>query len=139
MSFVFITLFVLVSFLLILVILLQPGKGSGMGAIGGGGGGGTVFGARGAVGFLGKMTGWLAAAFMVLALILARMSIDSSGVTPGLKTTPQPLQEVTETGAPPIAGEEVAPTAPTAPVAGDEAKPAEEAAPAAPAAPEGGE
>lgn len=83
MQFILIFLFVVVCALLCLVILLQPGKGSGMGAIGGGGaGGGTMFGARGAVGFLGKLTGWLAAAFMILSLFLARASINQSAVNP---------------------------------------------------------
>lgn len=92
MKTVLILLFALICFLLVLVILLQPGRGSGMGAIGGGGSQ-TMFGARGAVGFLGKMTGWLAASFMVLALVLARMSISSSSVV----ADQQPAQQ--ESGA----------------------------------------
>ena len=77
-------LYVSVSALLMLVILLQPGKGSGLGAIGGGGGA-SMFGARGAVGFLGKLTGWLAGLFMVLALVMARMSLDAGSIAPRTK------------------------------------------------------
>ena len=48
----------------------------------GGGGGASVFGSRGAVGFLGKLTAWLAALFMVIALVLARLSLEGSAVVP---------------------------------------------------------
>ena len=81
MQTVIIILYVVVCSLLTLVILLQPGKGGGMGAIGGGGGA-SVFGSRGAVGFLGKLTAWLAALFMVIALVLARLSLEGSAVVP---------------------------------------------------------
>lgn len=87
MQSVIIILYVSVSLLLVLVIMLQPGKGSGLGAIGGGGGGASMFGARGAAGFLGKLTGWLAALFMILALTMARMSLDTGSITPVAKTT----------------------------------------------------
>ena len=87
MQSVIIILYVAVSLLLVLVIMLQPGKGSGLGAIGGGGGG-SMFGARGAVGFLGKLTGWLAALFMILALTMARMSLDTGSIAPVAKKTP---------------------------------------------------
>ena len=87
MQSVIIILYVAVSLLLVLVIMLQPGKGSGLGAIGGGGGG-SMFGARGAVGFLGKLTGWLAAIFMVLALVLARLSLDTGSIAPTSKAAP---------------------------------------------------
>ena len=86
MQSVIIILYVAVSLLLVLVIMLQPGKGSGLGAIGGGGGG-SMFGARGAVGFLGKLTGWLAALFMILALTMARMSLDTGSIAPVAKKT----------------------------------------------------
>ena len=78
---VLIILYVIVCGLLTLIILLQPGKGGGLGAMGGGGGG-TMFGSRGAVGFLGKLTAWLAAIFMVIALLLARFSLEGSAVAP---------------------------------------------------------
>ena len=84
MEITLIIVFVLTALLLNLVIVLQPGKGGGMGAIGGGGGTGgasSVFGARGAVPLLSKLTGWLAAIFMLLSLGLARISLDKSAVT----------------------------------------------------------
>ncbi len=64
-------LFVLLSFTMIIVILLQAGKGQGLaGAIGGGAAGGSVFGGRGAADFLSKATTWIAAAYMVLAIVI---------------------------------------------------------------------
>ncbi len=62
---------------LILVILLQTGKGAGIGAAFGGGSQ-TVFGPRGAGSFIGKLTGGVAAAFMLSSLILAYMSSSSA-------------------------------------------------------------
>jgi preprotein translocase subunit SecG len=63
---------------LILVILLQTGKGAGIGAAFGGGGSQTVFGPRGAGSFIGKLTGGVAAAFMITSLVLAYLSSSSS-------------------------------------------------------------
>jgi len=77
---VLLILFVLVCFILTLVILLQPGKGGGMGALGGGGPAGGVFGSRGAVPFLSKMTVYLGVSFAVLVLILARMNADPTRI-----------------------------------------------------------
>lgn len=79
METIVIILYVLVATLLAVAILLQPGKGSGMGALGGGPAGG-VFGARGAVPFLAKMTVYLGIAFGVLVLVLARMNIDRPNI-----------------------------------------------------------
>jgi preprotein translocase subunit SecG len=62
---------------LILVILLQTGKGAGIGAAFGGGSQ-TVFGPRGAGSFMGKITGGVAAAFMLTSVILAYMSSSSA-------------------------------------------------------------
>ncbi|KAA3611325.1 MAG: preprotein translocase subunit SecG [Calditrichaeota bacterium] len=64
-----VTLFVLLSFLMIVIILLQAGKGQGLaGAIGGGMAGQSMFGGRGAADFLTKATTYIATAYMVLAL-----------------------------------------------------------------------
>ena len=66
-----IILFVLVCFAMVVVILLQAGKGQGLaGSIGGGGAGGSVFGGRGAADFLSKATTWIAAIYMVLAIVI---------------------------------------------------------------------
>ena len=118
MEITLIIVFVMTALLLNLVIVLQPGKGSGMGALGGGGGGGlggagaaSVFGARGAVPFLSKLTAWLAALFMLLSLGLARISLDKSAVS--VQALKPPVEATTGAGA------------------GDEAdKPADEAKPA---------
>ena len=70
-------LHVLFCVFLILVILLQTGKGSGMGAAFGGGSS-TVFGPRGAGSFIGKMTGTVAALFMLTSMTLAWISTSKS-------------------------------------------------------------
>jgi preprotein translocase subunit SecG len=76
-----VTIHVLVSIFLIFVILLQPGKGDGMGAaIGGGGGSSSVFGSRGSVTFLAKVTEVCAIIFMVTSLTLAYRSSHSDSV-----------------------------------------------------------
>ena len=120
---ILIIIYVIVSALLTLVILLQPGKGGGMGAIGGGGGG-TVFGSRGAVGFLGKLTGWLAAVFMVIALLLARFSLEGSAVAPvaAAKASDSKSQEVDDAAAGATGIEIVAPVEEAAPAEAAPAK-----------------
>jgi preprotein translocase subunit SecG len=64
-------LFVLVSFSLVVVILLQAGKGQGLaGSIGGGPGSNSIFGSRGAADFLSKATTWMAAMYMIIAILI---------------------------------------------------------------------
>jgi preprotein translocase subunit SecG len=67
----FIVLHVLVGIALIVLVLLQHGKGADAGAAFGSGASGTVFGARGAAGFLTKLTGWLVASFFATSLAMA--------------------------------------------------------------------
>jgi preprotein translocase subunit SecG len=75
------TLHIVVSVFLIFVILLQPGKGDAMAAFGGGGGGAnTVFGGRGSVTFLSKVTTVCAIIFMFTSLTLAYRSSHSDSV-----------------------------------------------------------
>ena len=76
------TVHVLVSIFMIFVILLQPGKGEGMGGAFGGGGGNsnTVFGGRGSVTFLSKVTTACAIIFMFTSLTLAYRSSHSDSV-----------------------------------------------------------
>jgi preprotein translocase subunit SecG len=75
------TLHVFVSVFLIFVILLQPGKGDAMAAFAGGGGGAnTVFGGRGSVTFLSKVTSVCAIIFMITSLTLAWRSSHSDSV-----------------------------------------------------------
>lgn len=76
-----VTLHVVVSVFLIFVILLQPGKGDAMSTFtGGGGGANTVFGGRGSVTFLSKVTTVCAVIFMVTSLTLAYRSSHSDSV-----------------------------------------------------------
>ena len=60
---------VLVCFALILIVLLQAGKGAEMGAAFGGASQ-TIFGSSGAMGFLSKLTTFVAVLFMITSLIL---------------------------------------------------------------------
>jgi preprotein translocase subunit SecG len=81
--FAFITsVHVFVSIFIIFVILLQPGKGDGMAAFSGGGGGSSssVFGGRGSVTFLSKVTTVCAIIFMITSLTLAWKSSHSDSV-----------------------------------------------------------
>ncbi len=76
-----ITIHVIVSVFLIFVILLQPGKGDAMAALAGGGGSAnTVFGGRGSVTFLSKVTAICAIVFMITSLTLAWRSSHSDSV-----------------------------------------------------------
>jgi len=74
-----IALHVIVSVFLIFVILLQPGKGDAMAALGGGSST-SVFGGRGSVTFLAKVTEVCAAIFMITSLTLAYRSSHSDSV-----------------------------------------------------------
>jgi preprotein translocase subunit SecG len=80
MSMIIVALHVVVSVFLIFVILLQPGKGDGMAALGGGGNANSVFGGRGSVTFLAKVTEVCAVIFMVTSLTLAYRSSHSDSV-----------------------------------------------------------
>ena len=71
---VFLTLFILVCMILIVVVLLQSSKGGGLAGAFGGGSDSSVLGGRSAATFLGKLTVYLAASFMALALLLAVLS-----------------------------------------------------------------
>jgi len=70
---------VLVALTLIGVVLIQRGQGADMGASFGGGGAQTLFGSRGSGSFLGKLTGGLAATFMLTSLTLAFFSQQQTG------------------------------------------------------------
>src|SRR5437588_633118 len=76
-----VTIHVVVSVFIIFVILLQPGKGDAMAAFAGGGGSSnTVFGGRGSVTFLSKVTTVCAIIFMFTSLTLAWRSSHSDSV-----------------------------------------------------------
>jgi len=71
---------VIVCIALTIVILLQSSKGGGLsGVFGGGGGMGTVFGGRGVASFLSKLTTGLAIAFLLICLILGKITSGESG------------------------------------------------------------
>jgi preprotein translocase subunit SecG len=59
------------------VVLMQRSEGGGLG-IGGGGSPGGLMSARGAADFLTRTTKWLAVAFVVLAITLAAVAVDTT-------------------------------------------------------------
>jgi preprotein translocase subunit SecG len=134
MSMLIVALHVAVSVFLIFVILLQPGKGDGMAALGGGGNASSVFGGRGSVTFLAKVTEVCAVIFMVTSLTLAYRSSHSDSVLRArrnLASEEAQKQKDTKAPAAPAAGGANAP----APAAGGTAPAVPGSAPAAPAKP----
>jgi preprotein translocase subunit SecG len=134
MSMIIVALHVVVSVFLIFVILLQPGKGDGMAALGGGGNANSVFGGRGSVTFLAKVTEVCAVIFMVTSLTLAYRSSHSDSVLRARRNlaADEAQQQKGTKGAKAPAAPAPAPTnggtAPTAPAA-PSAPPAETPAP----------
>jgi preprotein translocase subunit SecG len=62
---------VILALLLIIVVLLQSSKGGGLaGSFGGSGQFGTVFGTRRTADFLSKITWWIGASLLVLAIVI---------------------------------------------------------------------
>jgi len=76
---VLIVFHVLLAAALIAVVLVQRGPGATMGAAFGSGASGTVFGSRGATGFLTKLTSWLGVAFFGVSLTMAVLVARSGG------------------------------------------------------------
>jgi len=74
MTILFVSLHVLAALILIGLVLINRGEGANMGVSFGGGGAQTLFGSRGSGSFLGKLTGGVAALFMVTSLTLAFFS-----------------------------------------------------------------
>ena len=117
-----IILHVVVSIFLIFVILLQPGKGDAMAAFAGGGGSSqTVFGGRGSVTFLSKVTTVCAIIFMITSLTLAWRSSHSDSVLRARRNLAAQDATKTETTKPLIPTGQTAP----APVTGGAAVPAQ--------------
>lgn len=102
--------FVLLSLALIGLVLIQQGKGADMGAAFGSGASGTVFGAAGSGNFMTKLTGWVAAGFMIMSLVLATLA--GRGASSGEEHVPDAV---------PVAVEEVAPLSDVPAVPGDAA------------------
>ena len=117
-----IVLHVIVSIFLIFVILLQPGKGDAMAALAGGGGSSqTVFGGRGSVTFLSKVTTVCAIIFMITSLTLAWRSSHSDSVLRARRNLAAQDATKTETTKPLLPTGQTAP----APVTGGAAVPAQ--------------
>ena len=72
--------FSIVCVFLIITVLLQPGKSGGLGAAFGGGGN-TVFGASGGTPVFRRITTGCAVCFMLLSLLLAYLSLDTTVTT----------------------------------------------------------
>ena len=86
-----VSLYVFVCLLLIVVILLQQGKGGDIANAFGGGGSQAAFGARAGATLLTKMTTGLAAAFILLALVLAGWGqMGPASVVGGTEPAPAP-------------------------------------------------
>ncbi|MBE0505231.1 MAG: preprotein translocase subunit SecG [Marinospirillum sp.] len=75
---------VLLAIGVVALVLMQQGKGAEAGASFGGGASNTVFGSLGPIGFIGKMTGWLAAAFFATSMGLAYLATQQYGEDPAL-------------------------------------------------------
>ena len=71
MSYLLLTIHILVSISLIGIVLIQGGKGAEVGAAFGAGASNTIFGASGGQTFIGKMTAGAAVIFMLTSLALA--------------------------------------------------------------------
>src|SRR6058998_47670 len=131
-----IILHVLVAFIMVGVILLQSGKGAEIGAAFGGSSQ-TVFGARGANTFLGKLTAVTATIFMLTSLSLAIMSKQRNfSSTIGLDKPPASAPAAPSPAADSPAPAQSAPAspapAPAAPAAADPANPPSPPAPTKP-------
>ncbi len=76
--FIFLTVVqAIVAAALVGLVLMQRSEGGGLG-IGGGGSPGGLMSARGAADFLTRSTKWLAVVFVVLAIILAALAVDTT-------------------------------------------------------------
>ena len=69
---------VILAVVLVVLIILQQGKGSDLGSAFGGGSSNSLFGAVGPADFLGKLTYFIAAAFLVLTLAHAYIQKQSN-------------------------------------------------------------
>ena len=67
----------IVAAALVGLVLMQRSEGGGLG-IGGGGSPGGLMSARGAADFLTRTTKWLAVVFVVLAIVLAAVAVDTT-------------------------------------------------------------
>ena len=106
-------LFILSCIVLIVVILLQPGKAD-AGALFSSSLSSTAFGPRGTASLLAKITIGAAAAFMLIALVLALPSLQGARSVIDTTTESKPTATATPTPAPvqqPVPGGSTAPAA----------------------------
>jgi preprotein translocase subunit SecG len=83
----------LIALALVLVVLMQRSEGGGLG-LGGGGSPGGLMSARGAADFLTRTTKWLAVLFVVLAIVLAGVAVNTTSggeIDDSLKRTTKPV------------------------------------------------
>lgn len=116
---------------LVAVVLMQRSEGGGLG-LGGGGSPGGLMSARGAADFLTRTTKWLAVLFVVLAIALAAVAVDT--------TTGNDIDDSLQRTVAPVAPDPLAPVGAPDPLAPPAAAPGAAGplgavVPAAPAAP----
>src|SRR6202789_2873347 len=94
-SFVLVTLHVLVCFVLIIVIMLQSGSAADLAGAFGGAGSQTAFGPRGAATFLSRATTWCAIVFMMTSLTLSvkRAPTEGAGINSIIEDTEHPASK----------------------------------------------
>ncbi|MGM0599021.1 MAG: preprotein translocase subunit SecG [Candidatus Rifleibacteriota bacterium] len=115
---------------LIVIVLLQADKGEGLAGAFGGGASSTVFGERGAGGFMSKLTTSMAIIFMITSLIISvyvprwqvENPVSSSGIELSSPAAPEGAPEG-NTPTPALPGAPIAPIAPTGMPIGGEAAP----------------
>jgi preprotein translocase subunit SecG len=104
-SYVLVTLHVLVCFVLVIVIMLQSGNAADLAGAFGGAGSQTAFGPRGAATFLSRATTWCAIVFMMTSLTLSvkRGPTEQSSTGSILEQTSQPAsKQPAKTATPPV-------------------------------------
>lgn len=91
-SYVLMTLHILVCFVLVIVIMLQSGNAADLAGAFGGAGSQTAFGPRGAATFLSRATTWCAIVFMMTSLALSLKRAPAGALATGsiLEQTQQP-------------------------------------------------
>ncbi len=82
MTYLLLTLHVVVCISLIIIVLLQSGKGADIGASFGAGASQTVFGAGGGKNFMTRMTTGVATIFMLTSLVLAYFWSEPTTIMP---------------------------------------------------------
>ncbi len=105
---------VFVCLFLVGVVLLQSGRSGGMGVLSGAATQ-TVFGGRGASGFLAKATSVCAMLFMLTSASLAYMSTSGRDSLARARRAPAAAAAPARPAAPAAAGDAAAPSAPSAP------------------------